>query len=67
MTDNVTVDALGISLAGGAVGIGGVMTFVDLAGTARASAAPVGTIGSGGVSVTADGTVTSRSRPSTSP
>ncbi|MGU3647355.1 hypothetical protein ACLBXX_20565, partial [Microbacterium sp. C23T] len=58
VTDNVTVTALGISLAGGAVGIGGVLTFVELGGTARASAAPVGTIGAGGVSVTADGSRT---------
>ncbi|GAB3043216.1 hypothetical protein GCM10027052_26710 [Parafrigoribacterium mesophilum] len=56
--DNVTVDALGISLAGGAIGIGGVITFVDLSGTARASAAPTGSIGAGGVSVTADGSRT---------
>ncbi|WP_203230655.1 calcium-binding protein [Agromyces humi] len=55
VTDHVTIDALAISLAGGAIGIGGVITFVDLSGTAAASAAPVGTIGTGGVSITADG------------
>ena len=62
VTDNITANALAVSVAGGIGAIGGVVAFVSLAGTATASASPVGTIGAGGVHVTATGTRTVTSR-----
>ena len=53
--DDIDVTGLGVSVAGGAGAIGGVVTFVSLDGTARASASPSGTVGSGGVGAVATG------------
>ncbi len=54
-TDNIDVTGVGVSVAGGAGAIGGVVTFVSLDGTAKASASPSGTVGSGGVGAIATG------------
>ena len=55
--DNITADNFTIQVEGGVgVGIGAAVALVDLEGTATASSGAHGSVGSGGFTVTADGT-----------
>ncbi|HET7128249.1 MAG TPA: hypothetical protein VFJ93_04150, partial [Gaiellaceae bacterium] len=56
-TDHVTSDTLVISVAGGVfVGVGAAVAVIGLDGTLKASSGAHGSVGSGGFTVTADGT-----------
>ena len=57
--DHVTSDTLVISVAGGVfVGVGAAVAVIGLDGTLKATSGAHGSVGSGGFSVTADGTHT---------
>ena len=56
-TDNITAGTLAIGVSGGiGAGISGAVAFVDLSGKASATSDATGTVGPGGVSVTAGAT-----------
>ena len=58
-TDTITAPTLAIAVAAGVgVGVSGAMAFTNLTGATRASSSAHGSIGSGGVSITALGTHT---------
>ena len=55
-TDNLKTDSYAISVQGGAGALSAAVAIATLSGSTQASAAPTGSIGSGGISVTANGT-----------
>ena len=57
--DDITSDLLVVSVNGGVgAGLSAAMAFADLGGTAKATSGAHGTVGSGGLTITADGTHT---------